>query len=545
MTVASLATVLDSCNAITTELYCSASDLCTLREEWTSLYRRAVGATPFQSPAWLIPWSRIWGADRSRVIVVRNETDEVIAIVPGARMGDWLELGGSGVGDYLAPLVSEAAADLASGVLGQTLDGVACAFHDVPCALPWPRKDSTDWRVASGATCMAIPLPDSIGAFRSSLPPGLKRNLRRYGERLASDFAVQIRTATEPADVFAALEALFTLHGRQWQARGEPGVFDSDDVRAFHRLVVPALHRERLLRLHCLHVDGAIAGVIYAIVDRGRAFSYIGGLDPALNRTAPAVCCSRSQSSRPLPKDVQRTDLLRGTEAYRASGALRSITPRASTAAGAAMASDYDALAWFYDRYWGPRFHDAAVPPLEDCSTGPLRPQSRVLDLCCGSGHLTERLRRRGYAVVGIDASVNMLRHARRRAPAASVICADAAAFTIAPVCEGAVSAFDSIDHVMTDDCLAQLFACVSRALLPGAPFVFDINTIDAYGSSRGPGRDNGQIVTRCTRSADGTTPPREWHKPTSRCSVRSGPTPTSGSEATSPFTSDRSRRRR
>ena len=42
---------------------------------------------------------------------------------------------------------------------------------------------------------------------------------------------------------------------------------------------------------------------------------------------------------------------------------------------------------------------------------------SRVIDLGCGTGTLTAVLRQRGYRVLGIDASADMLAQARRRTP--------------------------------------------------------------------------------------------------------------------------------
>ena len=48
-----------------------------------------------------------------------------------------------------------------------------------------------------------------------------------------------------------------------------------------------------------------------------------------------------------------------------------------------------------------------------------LAPGMRVLDLCCGPGHHLAALRSRGIAAVGVDLSRELLRHARRRGPAA------------------------------------------------------------------------------------------------------------------------------
>jgi SAM-dependent methyltransferase len=55
-----------------------------------------------------------------------------------------------------------------------------------------------------------------------------------------------------------------------------------------------------------------------------------------------------------------------------------------------------------------------------------LKPGSRVLDLCCGQGNVSEALIGRGCRVTGIDFSPAMLEFARTRAPSAIFIKADA-----------------------------------------------------------------------------------------------------------------------
>jgi SAM-dependent methyltransferase len=145
---------------------------------------------------------------------------------------------------------------------------------------------------------------------------------------------------------------------------------------------------------------------------------------------------------------------------------------------------EYDQLAWFYDRYWGPRFHDAARPALESLLYPRLVPGDPVAELCCGSGHLTEELVARGYRVTGIDNSIEMLRCARRRAPEARLVCADVASSPlIAGRFTGAVSTFDSINHLVSPEAVKSTFEFAHRLLRTGSVFVFDVNTEAAYRS--------------------------------------------------------------
>ncbi|MBI3802463.1 MAG: class I SAM-dependent methyltransferase [Nitrospirae bacterium] len=146
----------------------------------------------------------------------------------------------------------------------------------------------------------------------------------------------------------------------------------------------------------------------------------------------------------------------------------------------------YDRLAWFYHRYWGARYHAAAFPVIERLFLTRMSADAALLDLCCGTGHLTQRLVDRGYRVTGIDASEPMLRFARAALPKSDFIAADARAFSLASHFQGALSTFDSLNHLLSSDALTLAFRNVHAALRPGGLFLFDLNMEEAYRSEWG-----------------------------------------------------------
>jgi SAM-dependent methyltransferase len=143
--------------------------------------------------------------------------------------------------------------------------------------------------------------------------------------------------------------------------------------------------------------------------------------------------------------------------------------------------SAYDQFAWFYSRYWNGEFHDLAFPILERIWLPRVPAGARILDLCCGTGCLAAILSERGYAVTGVDASAEMIRYARRDAPAAEFHVADAACFQVQPRHDAAVSTFDSLNHILSPLDLAAAFRNTAAALKPGAPFAFDMLLEEAY----------------------------------------------------------------
>ena len=151
----------------------------------------------------------------------------------------------------------------------------------------------------------------------------------------------------------------------------------------------------------------------------------------------------------------------------------------------------YDDFAWFYNRYWNEEFHGLAFPILERIWLPRVVRKGRILDVCCGTGHLAGLLTARGYRVTGIDVSAEMIALARENVPAAEFHVADASQFKVLGKFDGAVSTFDSLNHLLTEDALQSAFQCTAAALKRGAPFAFQsgISSFRAWGSKTAPER--------------------------------------------------------
>jgi len=141
----------------------------------------------------------------------------------------------------------------------------------------------------------------------------------------------------------------------------------------------------------------------------------------------------------------------------------------------------YDRLAWFYNRYWGARYHRQALPIVKQLPLSLLPSGATLLDLCCGTGHLTRDLTARGDRVTGIDASEVMLRFARENAPTGDFLVRDIRAFESPRCYQVALSTFDSLNHVLELRELILVLQSVHRALSPGGSFLFDLNLEQAY----------------------------------------------------------------
>jgi SAM-dependent methyltransferase len=162
--------------------------------------------------------------------------------------------------------------------------------------------------------------------------------------------------------------------------------------------------------------------------------------------------------------------------------------------------STYDNFAWFYDKYWG-KWTGQVLPAFEKVFFPHIPERGLILDLCCGQGQMAAALTDMGYRVIGVDGSEEMLRYARCRAPKVTFIHADAQAFVVPEKCDAALSTYDSLNHIMTLEGLTSAFACVRKALKPGAPFLFDLNIDEGFKGnwqgSFGKVEDDNAIIAR------------------------------------------------
>ena len=153
------------------------------------------------------------------------------------------------------------------------------------------------------------------------------------------------------------------------------------------------------------------------------------------------------------------------------------------------LSSAYDPFAWIYNRHWGKSFLPTILPVMENLVLRHIPREARLIDLCCGTGQLAANLSGMGYKVTGIDGSSAMLKFAKKNAPDAKIIHADARDFVASlknksskiTKFHAVVSAFDSLNHIMSLSDLSSVFANVYQVLRSGGYFLLDLNTEAGY----------------------------------------------------------------
>jgi len=137
------------------------------------------------------------------------------------------------------------------------------------------------------------------------------------------------------------------------------------------------------------------------------------------------------------------------------------------------FAEVYDSLT--YDVEYETRV-DYIINLMKDFSDIPV---SMVLDLACGTGTVSVMLADKGYEVIGIDASEEMLAQAQKKKGERDILFLNQEMrnFELYGTVDAVVCLLDSVNYVLDEEELLECFKWVNNYLNPGGVFVFDINT--------------------------------------------------------------------
>ncbi len=152
----------------------------------------------------------------------------------------------------------------------------------------------------------------------------------------------------------------------------------------------------------------------------------------------------------------------------------------------------YQALARVYDRLNAEIDYCAWANFAEECFRMylPAKPEL-VLDLACGTGRMTGEFARRGYDMIGIDGSAEMLSEAfSRHASLENILFLnqDMREFELYGTVGAVLCCLDSLNYLLGDGELKTCFSLVHNYLDPNGLFLFDMNTPykfrEIYGSN-------------------------------------------------------------
>lgn len=327
--------VADAVGDLHAEFITSLAALEGLRPEWERLLPISRGATPFQSPHWLLPWwKRIGRGTLASVAVRRSSIGRLVGLLPlyvytnpATRQRHLFPIG-IATTDVLEPLLEPQAEQPV----------LACAFAKLAAhsaawdVLEWPqlRPDSAvlnaawprGWRreVIEGEPSPALTLVGGR-AGRLPVPASMAQNIRTARSRAQRSGRLAYRRA-DAGSIGEALDVLARLHTRRWSERGLPGVLADGDVIAAHREAAPSLHAAGMLRLYTLRLDDTPIAALYCLADavpgrERRWFHYLGSFEPRHAALSPGTLLIAHAVDEAMREDAVAFDFLRGAEPYK------------------------------------------------------------------------------------------------------------------------------------------------------------------------------------------------------------------------------------
>ena len=195
-----------------------------------------------------------------------------------------------------------------------------CDLQDLPAACRLSKmigSGSLPFALRDQYVCSSVTLAPSMDEFVARLPHGLRRNLRRYREKLDALGRVGLESAG-PDQVQEHLAAVIYLHRARWASKEHTqGIFGPQQMEEFYRKAVRALFDKGAARLYALRLDGRIIASADVLVENNKAYSYIGGFDPEFAAFSPGSLVLEYAIARSIEEGAREFDFLRGQEAYK------------------------------------------------------------------------------------------------------------------------------------------------------------------------------------------------------------------------------------
>lgn len=137
----------------------------------------------------------------------------------------------------------------------------------------------------------------------------------------------------------------------------------------------------------------------------------------------------------------------------------------------------YESFAYLYDRLTDDIDYNSFLEFIESQFEKNNLNAELVLELACGTGSLTKLLCEKGYDVIGLDSSSDMLEVAREKCPDTLFINQDMTEFELYGTVDAIVCCLDSINYVTDKRKLQKMFKLVNNYLNHKGLFIFDINS--------------------------------------------------------------------
>jgi 2-polyprenyl-3-methyl-5-hydroxy-6-metoxy-1,4-benzoquinol methylase len=145
------------------------------------------------------------------------------------------------------------------------------------------------------------------------------------------------------------------------------------------------------------------------------------------------------------------------------------------------VGSIYHSFAYIYDKLMYDIDYSKWADYIEDIFRINNHKPSLILDLGCGTGNFCIEMAKRGYDMIGVDLSVDMLNCAREKSAEQGLdilyLNQDMTDFELYGTVDVIVCLMDSINYILYKKDIKRMLKLVRNYLNPNGLFIFDVNT--------------------------------------------------------------------
>ena len=139
----------------------------------------------------------------------------------------------------------------------------------------------------------------------------------------------------------------------------------------------------------------------------------------------------------------------------------------------------YESFASVYDLFMNDVDYDGWTDYIEEIWKKFGLTPGLVCELGCGTGNITLRLAERGYDMIAVDLSAEMLSEAEKKAEEKNInalfLMQDMREFELYGTVSSVLCLCDSLNYITEDEDMQDVFDLVNNYLDPGGLFIFDL----------------------------------------------------------------------
>ena len=316
-----------------------SEEFSSLRETWDALLAKSSDNNAYLTWEWLLTWWKHYGEGKRLNILLIEEGDKIIGIVPLMRVKygkfpvrlDVMENISSLDPDYSGVILTERKEDCVTALLSYlekriNSDGITVRLSRIAGDsefLTLMRKQcpslSKSLVLYERALTPSpyIPLPATWDEYLDLLSSKTRNTLRRKLKLLRKEHNIEFKKCSPADDIPGSVHIFYELHQRGWRSRGLSGALTDAKMREFNIDISKVFSEKGWLNLSFLVVDEKPASAVYGFEYNGKFYYGLTGFDPDYSRHSVGHLHIMFLMEEAIKNSLKEFDFMIGAEEYK------------------------------------------------------------------------------------------------------------------------------------------------------------------------------------------------------------------------------------